>query len=85
MRIVVVAILGSIGGLIVGGTLGLLAGIAWINIFKPSQFEGYASTMVAFVVIPFELSSAVSSAPYGLALLHPAHGFALSVTPLTPT
>jgi sodium--glutamate symport carrier gltS len=53
MRIVVVAILGSIGGLIVGGTLGLLTGIAWINIFKPSEFEGYASMMVAFVVTPF--------------------------------
>jgi Na+/glutamate symporter len=52
MRVVVVAILGCIGGLFVGGTLGLLTGIAWINIFNPSNFEGYAATMVFFIFAP---------------------------------
>jgi len=52
MRIVFFAILGGIGGLAVGGALGLLAGIAWINIFNPSNFEGYAATMVFFAFGP---------------------------------
>lgn len=52
MRIVIVAILGSIGGLVVGGALGLLTGIAWTNIFNPSNFEGYAATIVFFTFAP---------------------------------
>lgn len=52
MRIVFFAILGAIGGLTVGSALGLLAGIAWLNIFNPSEFEGYAATMVFFAFTP---------------------------------
>jgi hypothetical protein len=52
MRIVFFAILRAIGGLTVGGALGLLAGIAWLNIFNPSEFEGYAATMIFFAFIP---------------------------------
>lgn len=52
MRIVFFVILGSIGGLTVGAALGLLAGIAWVNIFNPSNFEGYAATMVFFAFGP---------------------------------
>ncbi|WP_424628013.1 hypothetical protein [Bradyrhizobium sp. SYSU BS000235] len=52
MRIVFFAILGAIGGLAAGGALGLLTGIAWLNIFNPSEFEGYAATMVFFAFTP---------------------------------
>lgn len=52
MRIIFFAILGGIGGLTVGGVLGLLAGIAWANIFNPSNFEGYAATMIFFAFGP---------------------------------
>lgn len=52
MRVVFFAMLGAIGGVIVGGALGILAGIAWVNIFDPSNFEGYAATMVAFAFTP---------------------------------
>jgi hypothetical protein len=46
------AFLGAIGGLVLGGAVGLSAGIAWINIFEPGNFEGYAAMMVFFVVTP---------------------------------
>ena len=52
MRVVFFAILGAMGGLTIGGALGLLTGIAWLNIFEPSEFEGYGMTMVFFAFTP---------------------------------
>jgi hypothetical protein len=62
MRVAVSVVLGAIGGLVVGGALGLLAGIAWMNIFNPSNFEGYAATMVFFMFAPL---GAIIGGPIG--------------------
>jgi hypothetical protein len=52
MRVAFLVVLGAIGGLIVGGAVGFLTGVAWINIFKPGNFEGYAAMTVFFVFTP---------------------------------
>jgi hypothetical protein len=41
-------VLGSIGG----GALGIGAGVAWIEFFKTSSFEGYSGMLVFFTFMP---------------------------------
>jgi len=52
MRTVLFAVLGAIGGLLLGAALGVLAGLAWISIFKTSDFEGYSAMLVFFGFAP---------------------------------
>jgi hypothetical protein len=55
MRILGLAIVGLILGAIVGGILGVGAGLAWITIFKTSSFEGYSGMLVFFTFMPIGL------------------------------
>lgn len=52
MRIVLRTILGGIAGLIAGAAIGVLAGIAWINLVETSNFEGYSAMLVFFTFAP---------------------------------
>jgi len=53
MKILLLAILGLLMGALGGATLGLGAGLAWVEIFKTSRFEGYSGMLVFFTFLPF--------------------------------
>lgn len=52
MKILLVAILGLLLGALGGAALGLGAGLAWVEIFKTSSFEGYSGMLVFFTFLP---------------------------------
>ncbi len=39
-------------GALVGGALGVGAGLAWTNVFRTSCFEGYCAMLVFFTFMP---------------------------------
>jgi uncharacterized membrane protein len=52
MKAVVLAALGTVAGLILGAAVGVLAGIAWINIIPTSDIEGQSAMLVFFTFAP---------------------------------
>jgi hypothetical protein len=52
MKIALLAMLGFLLGLIGGAALGIGAGMAWIEIFKTSSFEGYSGMLVFYTFMP---------------------------------
>jgi hypothetical protein len=52
MKIVLFALLGLVLGAIGGAALGVGAGLAWVEIFKTSNFEGYSGMLVFFTFMP---------------------------------
>ena len=52
MRIALLALLGLLLGALGGAALGLGAGLAWIEIFKTTNFEGYSAMLVFFTFMP---------------------------------
>jgi hypothetical protein len=52
MKIALLAPLGLVLGSLGGAALGIGAGLAWIEIFKTSNFEGYSGTLVFFTFMP---------------------------------
>lgn len=52
MKRFVLAALGTIAGLILGAAVGVLVGIAWINIVPTSDFEGHSAMLVFFTFAP---------------------------------
>jgi len=52
MKTFVLAALGTIAGLVLGAAIGILAGIAWVNIASTSDFEGQSTMLVFFTVAP---------------------------------
>jgi hypothetical protein len=52
MKIVLFAVLGLILGTLGGAALGIVAGLAWIEIFKTTDFEGYSGMLVFFTFMP---------------------------------
>jgi hypothetical protein len=52
MKIALFAVLGLMLGAIGGAALGIGAGLAWIEIFKTSDFEGYSGMLVFFSFMP---------------------------------
>ncbi|HTB03779.1 MAG TPA: hypothetical protein VK804_25190 [Bradyrhizobium sp.] len=52
MKITLLAMLGLFLGVIGGAALGVGAGIAWVEIFKTSGFEGYSGMLVFFTFMP---------------------------------
>jgi len=52
MKIALFALLGLLLGAIGGAALGIGSGIAWVEIFKPTNFEGYSGMMVFFTFMP---------------------------------
>jgi len=52
MKILFLAILGLLLGALGGAALGLGAGLAWVEIFKTSSFEGYSGMLVFFTFLP---------------------------------
>ena len=52
MKIALLAFLGLVLGSIGGAALGIGLGLAWVEIFKTSNFEGYSGTLVFFTFMP---------------------------------
>jgi hypothetical protein len=52
MKIALLALLGLFFGALGGAGLGIGAGLAWIEIFQTSNFEGYSGTLVFFTFMP---------------------------------
>jgi hypothetical protein len=52
MKIALLVLLGLVLGAIGGAALGVGAGIAWVEIFNTSGFEGYSGMLVFFTFMP---------------------------------
>ena len=52
MKIVLLALLGLILGTLGGAALGVGLGLAWVEIFKTTDFEGTSGTLVFFTFMP---------------------------------
>ncbi|WFU42639.1 hypothetical protein QA640_09345 [Bradyrhizobium sp. CB82] len=52
MRIALLAVLGLFLGSLGGAALGIGAGLAWVEIFKTTNFEGYSGMLVFFTFMP---------------------------------
>jgi hypothetical protein len=52
MKIALLVLLGLVLGALGGAALGIAAGLAWVEIFKTSSFEGYSAMLVFFTFMP---------------------------------
>jgi hypothetical protein len=52
MKIALLALLGLFLGALGGAALGIGAGLAWVEIFKTTSFEGTSGTLVFFTFMP---------------------------------
>ena len=52
MKIALLALLGLVLGTLGGAALGVGAGIAWVETFNTSNFEGYSGMLVFFTFMP---------------------------------
>jgi hypothetical protein len=52
MKVVLFAVLGLVLGALGGAALGIGAGLAWVEIFKTTSFEGYSGMLVFFTFMP---------------------------------
>jgi len=52
MKIALFALLGLILGTLGGAALGVGLGLAWVAIFKSTDFEGYSGMLVFFTFMP---------------------------------
>ncbi|HEY1978900.1 MAG TPA: hypothetical protein VGH13_02350 [Xanthobacteraceae bacterium] len=52
MKILFLALLGLVLGGIGGAALGVGAGLAWVEVFKTTDFEGYSGMLVFFGFMP---------------------------------
>ena len=52
MKIALFALLGLVLGAIGGAALGIGAGLAWVEIFKTTDFEGYSGMLVFLTFMP---------------------------------
>ena len=52
MKIALLVLLGLFLGALGGAALGMGAGLAWVEIFKTSNFEGYSGMLVFFGFLP---------------------------------
>jgi hypothetical protein len=52
MKIALLILLGLVLGVLGGAALGVGAGLAWVEIFKTSSFEGASGMLVFFTFMP---------------------------------
>jgi hypothetical protein len=52
MKIALLAVLGLFLGALGGAALGIGAGLAWVEIFETTDFEGYSGMLVFFTFMP---------------------------------
>ena len=64
MKIALLALLGLALGALGGAALGIGAGLAWVEIFKTTSFEGHSGMLVFFTFMP--LGAAIGGIGGGL-------------------
>jgi hypothetical protein len=52
MKIALLVVLGLILGALGGAALGIGAGLAWVEFFRTTSFEGYGGMLVFFTFMP---------------------------------
>jgi hypothetical protein len=52
MKVALLALLGLFLGALGGAALGVGAGLAWVEVFKTTNFEGYSGMLVFFTFMP---------------------------------
>ena len=52
MKIALLVLLGLVLGALGGAALGIAAGLAWVEIFRTTSFEGYSGMLVFFTFMP---------------------------------
>ena len=52
MKVALLAFLGLFLGALGGAALGIGAGLAWVELFKTTSFEGYSGMLVFFTFMP---------------------------------
>ena len=52
MKIALLVLLGLLLGALGGAALGIGAGLAWVELFETSNFEGYSAMLVFFTFMP---------------------------------
>jgi hypothetical protein len=52
MKIALLVLLGLLLGALGGAVLGIGAGLAWVEIFRTTSFEGYSAMLVFFTFMP---------------------------------
>ncbi|MDP3692315.1 hypothetical protein [Bradyrhizobium sp.] len=52
MKIALLVLLGLLLGALGGAALGIGAGLAWVELFKTTGFEGYSAMLVFFTFMP---------------------------------
>ncbi len=52
MKVALLAMLGLVLGALGGAALGVGAGLAWVEIFKTTDFEGYSGMLVFLTFMP---------------------------------
>jgi len=52
MKVALLGLLGLLLGALGGAALGIAAGLAWVEIFNTSGFEGYSGMLVFFTFMP---------------------------------
>jgi hypothetical protein len=52
MKIALLVLLGLLLGALGGAALGIGVGLAWVEIFKTANFEGYSGMLVFFTFMP---------------------------------
>ena len=52
MNIALLVLLGLVLGALGGAAVGIGVGLAWVEIFKTSNFEGYSGLLVFFTFMP---------------------------------
>lgn len=83
MKVALLILLGLVLGLLGGGALGIGAGVAWVELFKTTNFEGYSAMLVFFTFMPIGallgavagaiLFGIVASQPVELSVEHLQH------------
>jgi len=52
MKVVLLGFVGLVLGMIVGGVIGVGAGLIWTAVFHTSSFEGYSGMLVFYSFMP---------------------------------
>ena len=69
MNIALFALLGLLLGAVGGAALGIGAGLAWVEIFKTTDFEGYSGMLVFFTFMPIGIIAGAVLGAAGLVFL----------------
>jgi hypothetical protein len=69
MKIVMVALVGLFVGAMAGAIVGVGAGLAWVNVFHTSSFEGYSGMLVFGTFMPLGIILGGLPGAVGLGLL----------------